>query len=95
MSARVVVERVFQVPHRGPVAMGLLMAGTVSVGDRMLALDSGATVAIRGLEFHVPQPGTGQRVGLLLRMEDATAVAAGSTLVSAPPPAPDRELPPG
>lgn len=83
MSAQVSVERVFELPGRGPIAVGLLEGGTVSTGDSMLTA-TGVTVVVLGLEMHVPQPETGQRVGLLLRPQDAPAVTPGSTLTGPP-----------
>jgi selenocysteine-specific translation elongation factor len=84
VTARVLVERLFHIAGRGPVVTGLLHEGDISTGDWLVVSETGATVQVRGLETHVPQPATGRRIGLLVRPEDALKVMTGSTLVSPP-----------
>ena len=85
MAVRVVVEDTFQITGRGPVIVGLVIDGVVTTGDTLTVEDTGVTVVVRGLESCMPrQPAEWQRVGLLVRQEDAQAATPGSALVSPP-----------
>lgn len=84
MTVRNLVQDTFQIPGRGTVVSGLLTDGEIRNGDTLRVEGTTADVRISFVDLHSRTTEEGRRVGLELNPEDATAVTAGSTLVSRP-----------
>jgi len=84
MALRYVVQDTYQIPGRGPMVSGVLMEGDVRTGDTLMVAESKAPVRVLSVDVHTRQTDEGLLVGLRLHPEDASAVTAGSTLVSPP-----------
>jgi selenocysteine-specific elongation factor len=80
------VDRSFTIHGAGTVVTGTLAAGTVSRGDRLLALPAGREVRVRGVQVHdhsVERAAAGQRVAVNLTGVRRETVARGDVLAGA------------
>ncbi len=77
------VDRAFSLPGHGTIVTGTLRRGGVAVGGELVAIPSGETVRVRGLQVHgapVAKAMPGQRVAVNLRGTELSAVPRGSAL---------------
>ena len=79
------VDRAFSLAGHGTIVTGTLRRGGLPVGAELLAIPSGETVRVRGLQVHgaqVAAAAPGQRVAVNLRGTELPAVPRGSALTS-------------
>jgi selenocysteine-specific elongation factor len=77
------IDRAFSLAGHGTVVTGTLRRGSISVGNELVAIPSGETVRVRGLQVHgtsVATASPGQRVAVNLRGTELTSVPRGSAL---------------
>ncbi len=80
------VDRAFSLAGHGTVVTGTLRRGGLSAGGELVALPSGETIRVRGLQVHGKPVATalpGQRVAVNLRGTELAAVPRGSVLTGA------------
>ena len=79
------VDRAFSLAGHGTIVTGTLRRGGLAAGGALVAIPSGETVRVRGLQVHGAQVATatpGQRVAVNLRGTELSAVPRGSALTS-------------
>jgi selenocysteine-specific elongation factor len=81
---RLYIDRVFAIAGRGAVVTGTLIDGTLSVGQTVALVPSGASARVRELQIHkhsVPTASPGQRLAVNLAGVDIAAVTRGQCIV--------------
>ncbi len=84
-DVRLWIDRSFTIPGRGTVVTGTLTAGTIQVGDELLALPGQRLLRVRGLQalrIQRTEVTAAARVAVNLRGADPADVRRGSALVT-------------
>jgi selenocysteine-specific elongation factor len=82
---RMAVDRSFTVAGAGTVATGVVLAGEIATGDRVMILPAGAEARVRGLHANGREAAramTGERVAVNLAGIEKSAVARGNWLLA-------------
>ncbi len=77
------IDRAFSLAGHGTVVTGTLRRGSIAAGSALVAIPSGETVRVRGLQVHgapVTTASPGQRVAVNLRGTELASVPRGSAL---------------
>ncbi len=81
---RLPIDRVFTIKGFGTVVTGTMLGGTVALGDELVAIPSGRTARVRGIEVHggaVERATAGLRVAINLGGIAVDELARGDLLV--------------
>ena len=92
---RLAIDRAFVIAGAGVVVTGTLVAGEISVGDRLLLSPSGLPVRVRGLHAHnqtASRAVAGQRVALNLTGAEKAEISRGDWVLHQAIHAPTRHL---
>ncbi len=82
LKARLPIDRCFSIKGAGTVVTGTLWDAPIAVGDELVALPSGASCRVRGIQVHgdTSQALPGQRVALNLVGDDVADLPRGEML---------------